>query len=179
MRSGLSRTGPAALLGLAWLSLLGPAARPSAAQIPLPEVPDITQRSGLFTRVRDFRYNLPYDPRRDTFYDNTRFVDNPTPHFPNKLAFRQGGMYGIPWRVKDSASVYPYFYGAPGESTITPESRPVSPAFRYVQGIIHPFKPVGMYFADGSYVPIYDPSPIVPGPGPFPFPWYFGGPPGG
>jgi hypothetical protein len=36
-----------------------------------------------------------------------------------------------------------------------------------------------MYYDQGSYVPIYDLDPIVPGPGPYPVPWYFRGPDGG
>jgi hypothetical protein len=30
-----------------------------------------------------------------------------------------------------------------------------------------------MYYAMGSYVPIYDFDPIAPGPGPYPYPFYF------
>ena len=37
----------------------------------------------------------------------------------------------------------------------------------------HPFRPVGMYYQMGSYVPIYDLDPIASGPGPYPYPFYF------
>ena len=46
-------------------------------------------------------------------------------------------------------------------------------SLRFFQGETHPFRPVGMYYSMGSYVPIYDLDPIAPGPGPYPYPFYF------
>ncbi len=182
MRRGPSRTGRATLRALAWLCLLGPPASRAVAQIPQPEVPDTEKRSGLFTHFGWMQYRQPPDWRRDTLYDNTRFVDNPQPHFPNNNC--NGGMYGFKWRGDDTASVYPYFYGSPGQSTITPYSRWWRRPHRFVQamthqGNFHPPKPVGMYYHDGSYVPIYDLDPVVPGPGPYPIPWFLREPKGG
>ncbi len=41
---------------------------------------------------------------------------------------------------------------------------------RFFQGLAHPWRPVGMYYQMGSYVPIFDLDPIAPGPGPYPVP---------
>jgi hypothetical protein len=85
------------------------------------------------------------------------------------------GLYGMGWKAKYTQSVYPYFYGNPGQSTLTAAGRPTPTqrSLRFVQGVLHPFKPVGSYYQEGSYVPIYDFDPGVPGPGPFPYPFYF------
>ncbi|WP_422927405.1 hypothetical protein [Singulisphaera sp. PoT] len=170
-RAGASR--PVALGALIWL--LADAA--SYGQVPQPEVPQTERRSGLFTRWVPIEPHLPPDPRRDTFWD-TRWGDQPdTPH-PNSI--KGGGMMGKVWKSKCVASVYPFFYGAPGQSSITADCYP-SPhkSGRFFSSLFHPFKPVGMYYDQGSYVPIHDFEPLVPGPGPFVWPWYYRGPGGG
>jgi hypothetical protein len=155
------------------VALAGTSAR---AQLPQPREPDIKKRSGLLTRFIPIEPHLPPDPYRDTFWD-TRFGDQPTPPLPNCI--KGGGLYGFFWRAKCTASIYPYFYGSPGENSLGPECRRCWKPLRYAQGLVHPFRPVGMYYDQGSYVPIHDLDPFVPGPGPYPFPWYLGGPHGG
>ena len=71
-----------------------------------------------------------------------------------------------------TASIYPYFYGSPGKSTINSDCYPWHRSLRVFQSFVKPFKPVGMYYDQGSYVPVYDLNPLVPGPGPYPYPWY-------
>jgi hypothetical protein len=140
------------------------------AQIPAPRETDITQRSGLIRRFVPIRSTLPGDCKRDDWYD-TRWGDP-----PNRRKFQNfypnGGIYGLPWRANDTMSIYPYFYGAPGESTLTEKSRPWPKWARLPQNILHPFKPVCVYYDQGSYVPVYDLDPLVPGPGPGYWPWY-------
>ncbi len=163
-------------LGILMALFLFAEAAPTFGQIPQPEVPEVQKRSGLFTRFVPIEPHLPPDPRRDTFYD-TRFGDQPdTPH-PNSI--KGGGLYGKVWKSRCTASVYPYFYGSPGQSTITADCYPEHRSLRFFQGLFHPFKPVGMYYDQGSYVPIHDLQPIVPGPGPYPIPWFYRGPGGG
>ena len=58
----------------------------------------------------------------------------------------------------------------PGQSTIDSSSRPWWRPARFFQGLAQPWRPVGMYYTFGSYVPIYDLDPIAPGPGPYPYP---------
>src|SRR3954452_16107798 len=109
------------------------------AQGPVPEpgIPDIKRRSGLLTRFTVIDPNLPPDPRRDQWYD-TRWGDPPNlrshPNF-----YPNGGLYGLPWRVKDSRSIYPYFYGSPGRNTLSPDLK--RPTFRLASAVFHPFKP--------------------------------------
>lgn len=140
------------------------------AQAPQPTIPDLAKRSGLVSRFIPIEPNLPPDPRRDQWYD-TRWGDPPNQRaHPN--SYHNGGLYGLPWRADCSKSVYPYFYGAPGRSTLTADCKPAHPAFRLSRAIFHPFKPVGMYYDQGSYVPVYDLDPVVPGPGAWPFPFF-------
>ncbi len=113
---------------------------------------------------------LPPDPNRDFFY-NTRYADNGRVKHPNWVCTQ--GLYGLGWKTPDTQSVYPYFYGVPGQSTVDSGSRPWFRPLRFFQGLAHPFRPVGSYYAMGSYVPIYDLDPIAPGPGPYPYPFYF------
>ena len=156
-------------LGLA-ATLLGPAI--TRAQVPQPRFTEVEQRSGLITRFVPIESTLPPDHRRDQWY-NTRWGDPPNVRtFPDW--YTNGGLYGLPWRTKDSQSYYPYFYGAPGQGTLTADSRPVKMFFRPLSALIHPFKPVGMYYDQGSYVPVYDLKPGVPGPGPMIWPWFQG-----
>ena len=169
-----------AAFGLAAIacSLLGLPGR-ALAQVPLPRVPEMTERSGLLQRFETYNFtnNLPKDPYRDNFYrtrvgNHAKVLDTNT--------YYNGGLYGVRLPVRDSASVYPFFYGAPGQSTITPESRSWRPSFlRGVQQLTQQRKPVGMYYDRGSYVPIYDLDSFSPGPGPDYWPWFFQGSRGG
>lgn len=146
------------------------AATPALAQPPKPYVPDITERSGLLTRFASSPEMLPPDPHRDFFY-NTRYADNGRIKHPNWVCTQ--GLYGLGWKTPDTKSVYPYFYGVPGQNTVDSSSRPWFRPLRFFQGLAHPFRPVGEYYSFGSYVPIYDLDPIAPGPGPYPYPLYF------
>jgi len=164
-RRGRSLAGVCA--GGLWL-LIGSA--PAWAQPPQAFVPDITERSGLLMRFAGTPEFLPPDPHRDFFY-NTRYADKGTVTHPNWYSTQ--GLYGLGMKTPDTESVYPYFYGMPGQSTIDSSSRPWWRPARFFQGLAHPWRPVGMYYAFGSYVPIYDLDPIAPGPGPYPYPFYF------
>jgi len=159
------RTVAPLVLAAVALGLWAPAAR---AQVPQPRVPDLVQRSGLVSRFTPIEPHLPPDPRRDQWYD-TRWGDPPNlrahPNF-----YPNGGLYGLPWKVKDTKSIYPYFYGAPGQNTLSPDLK--RPTFRLASAVFHPFKPVGMYYDQGSYVPVYDLDPVVPGPTAWPWPFY-------
>ncbi|MBV8314734.1 MAG: hypothetical protein JOZ53_07340 [Planctomycetaceae bacterium] len=173
MRRGLPRPGWSAwpVLGALGVAVFL-AARPAAGQIPEPRISDLTERSGLYTHFTSIEPNLPPDRRRDIFYD-TRWDDNPRIKHQNWI--KGGGLYGLPWKADCTQSVYPYFYGAPGQSTIDPGCRRWWRPLRYIQAFARPFRPVGMYYDQGSYVPLIDLDPIVPGPGPYPIPWYYRG----
>jgi hypothetical protein len=180
MRRASSLATRPAGFGLATLALilLG-LSTASMAQEPQPRVADIKERSGLLQRfeVYDFKTNLPKDPYRDNWYltrvgDHAKVFDTNT--------FWDGGLYGVRIPARDTRAVYPYFYGAPGQSTITPESKSWRPSYlRAVQQLFHQRKPVGMYYDRGSYVPIYDLDSFSPGPGPDYWPWFFQGSRGG
>ncbi len=146
------------------------ASAPAWAQPPQPFVPEISERSGLLMRFASTPEVLPPDPHRDSFY-NTRYADSGTIKHPNWFATQ--GLYGLGMKTPATQSIYPYFYGNPGTATIDSSSRPWWRPARFFQGLAHPFRPVGSYYAMGSYVPIYDLDPIAPGPGPYPFPFYF------
>ena len=162
------------LLGLAALIVVvGLAPSKALAQIPEPRVPDINQRSGLLQRFNMPKTTLPHDPYRDTFW-GTRPGDHRK--VADKNTFWDGGLFGVRLPAKDTASVYPFFYGAPGQSTITADSKSWRPAIlRPVQQLLHQRKPVGMYYDRGSYVPIYDLDSFAPGPGPDLFPFFYQG----
>lgn len=166
------------LLGLAALIVIvGVTPSKATAQVPEPRVPDMNQRSGLLQRFNLPKASLPHDPYRDTFW-GTRSGDRRK--VADKNTFYDGGLYGVRLPVRDTASVYPFFYGAPGASTITADSRSWRPSFlRPVQQLVHQRKPVGMYYDRGSYVPIYDLDSFAPGPGPDMFPFFFQGSHGG
>jgi hypothetical protein len=149
---------------------LATASGPAWGQPPEPFVPNITERSGLIMRFASTPEVLPPDPYRDNFY-NTRYADSGRVKHPNWVWTQ--GLYGLGMKSKDTESVYPYFYGMPGKSTVDSSSRPWWRPSRFLQGLVHPFRPVGSYYAYGSYVPIYDLDPIAPGPGPYPYPFYF------
>ncbi len=150
--------------------VLALSAAPARAQAPQPFVPDVTERSGLVMRYASTPEVLPPDPNRDGFYQ-TRYADSGVIRHPN-WPWSQG-LYGLGMKTPATMSVYPYFYGMPGQSTIDSSSRPWWRPARFFQGLAHPFRPVGMYYSFGTYVPIYDLDPIAPGPGPYPFPFYF------
>jgi hypothetical protein len=157
------------LIGLAacaWMLVAGALAW---GQDPLPYVPDARARSGLLTRFTPVPNLLPPDPRRDTFY-GTRYGDYPVKKFPNYMC--EGGLYGDPLKGDCTACVRPYFWGAPGASSIGPECTSLHPWGRWIGNFVHPCRPVGMYYDRGCYVPIYDLDPWVPGPGPFPWPYF-------
>ncbi len=162
---------PRILGGLAALGLLAVLSGSAQAQgPPVPQIGDTTQRSGLVQRFAGTPEFLPPDPRRDYFY-RTRYADSgPVSHIN---WFKSQGLYGLGWKTPDTASIYPFWYGSPGQSTIDQSSRPWPRSLRFFQGLAHPWRPVGMYYQMGSYVPIYDLDPIAPGPGPYPFPFYF------
>ncbi len=140
------------------------------AQPYVPYVPDASQRSGLLQRFAGTPTFLPPDPRRDNFYWS-RYGDRGTISHINW--FRSQGLYGLGWKAPDTESIYPFWYGSPGQSTVSQSSRPWPRPLRFFQGLAQPWRPVGMYYQMGSYVPVYDLDPIAPGPGPFPYPFYF------
>ena len=155
------------------LGLAAPLA--SLGQDPQPLVPDLKERSGLLGRFIPITPNLPPDRSRDTWYD-TRWGDVRIPHRVDNI--RNGGLYGFGWKGDCTATVAPYFYGT-AAGQVGPECRPGPRSLRVFQGLVHPFKPVGMYYDQGAYVPLYDLDPFVPGPGPYPIPWFFRNPKGG
>ena len=119
---------------------------------------------------------LPPDARRDFFY-TTFWNDKSKITLPNSI--HGSGLYGKRYEDRANASYYPYFQGSPGQNTLTPKSRPVRPIVRTVDNIAHPWRPVGYYYAAGSYVPVYDLDPVAPGPGPFPWRFFLRRPTGG
>ncbi len=138
---------------------------PAFGQIPQPHIPEIRQRSGLLDRFDPIEPHLPHDKDRDNFY-TTRWGDKDEVHRPNNI--RNGGLYGRFWKADCTACVYPFFIGSPGKSTLHPDCKRGHFSSRLVRNVLHPFKPVGHYYAGGCYVPIYDLDPLVPGVGPYP-----------
>lgn len=165
---------PPRVLGLGASSLLAlwiaAQAATAFAQAPPPHIPDTQERSGLLMRFTDPPGRLPPDPYRDYFY-GTRYADSGLVKHPNWVPTQ--GLYGLGWKAPDTESVYPFFRGNPGQSTVSASSRPWPRPLRFFQGLAQPFRPVGMYYSEGSHVPIYDLDPIAPGPGPYPYPFYF------
>lgn len=171
--SGLRNRSVVMMAGLCVLALPGIA----SAQIPQPHIANVNERSGLLQRFTPPRTNLPQDPQRDNFY-GARFGDYAKVDDSNNPL--NGGLFGVRLPARDTASVYPFFYGSPGRSSITPESKPWRPSYlRAVQQLTHHRKPVGMYYHLGSYVPIYDLDSLAPGPGPDYWPFFFQGSRGG
>lgn len=164
---------PSIRLGLAAVLLLAATAR---AQVPLPRVADVHQRSGLVSRFVPIEPHLPPDDDRDTFY-TTRWGDHPPGDRIN--SYTDGGLYGRLYKDRCTACSYPYFRGSPGRDTMCPECHPCHRALRPVTNAVHPFRPVGHYYAGGCYVPVYDLDPWVPGPGPYPWSHFFKRPTGG
>jgi hypothetical protein len=155
------------LAALGFYAVLGTSAW---AQPYVAYVPDTSERSGLLQRFAGTPTFLPPDPRRDNFYW-TRYADRGPTNCINW--FRNQGLYGLGWKAPDTECIYPYWYGSPGQSTIGRSSKPWPQPLRFFQGLVQPWRPVGMYYQMGAYVPIYDLDPIAPGPGPYPFPFYF------
>lgn len=167
VRPGQTASLLAGVAALGFALTLAPAA---SAQPNTPYVPDAAQRSGLLMRFAGTPTFLPPDARRDNFYW-TRYGDRGTIGRINW--FRSQGLYGLGWKAPDTESIYPFWYGSPGQSTVSAASKPWPRPLRFFQGLVRPFRPVGMYYQMGSYVPIYDLDPIAPGPGPYPIPWFF------
>ncbi len=178
MRSRWNLTGSGLRLAIALTGLITVGMNNIAqAQIPQPHFPNVNERSGLLQRFKPPRTNLPQDPYRDNFY-GARYGDYAKVDDSNNPL--NGGLFGVRLPARDTASVYPFFYGSPGKSTITEESRPWRPSYlRGIQQLTHHRKPVGMYYHLGSYVPIYDLDSLAPGPGPDYFPFFFQGSRGG
>ena len=151
------------------------AAAPAFGQLPEPHIPDTMQRSGLMTRFIPVDPKLPHDCRRDTFY-GTRYGDPPNLR-PCANGIKNGGLYGLRWESKCTQTIFPFFFGSPG-GAVTPNCYRGPKVLRYAQAVTHPFKPVGMYYDQGCYVPMYDLDPFVPGPGSYPWPIYYRGPGG-
>jgi hypothetical protein len=162
--------------GLMGLSLLKAAlpvlllCRPAAAQYPEPRVKQLSERSGLLMRFVGTREYLPEDPLRDNFYE-LRYADRGLVKHPNGV--KDQGLYGVGWKSACTESVYPFFYGSPGSAKVKRFCLPWHRSLRFAQGEVDFFRPVGMYYSMGSYVPIYDFDPFSPGPGPYPFPFYY------
>jgi hypothetical protein len=159
--------------GLATLALGLAAAAPAQAQ-QQPNIPDMAERSGLIGRFGPhMKTNLPPDPHRDNFY-RTRYGDFPINQRWNHK--RGGGLFGQALDPGCTKCTTPEFQGAPGAPSGDPQH--CTPHYRtsfgrVAQGFVHPFKPVGHYYQNGCYVPIYDLDPLVPGPGPDLWPFYF------
>jgi hypothetical protein len=164
-----------ATLALATAALtLGTGARVHA-QVPQPHVANPDLRSGLLYRHTSIQSSLPHDDDRDDWYD-TRW--NP-PNYKHPNLVNDGGLYGMRWKGNCTSCNAPNFRGSPGTSTLCQNCIPKSKASRWTRQLFHPNAPVGMYYAGGCYVPIYDLDRFVPGPGPFPFPYYYNGNRGG
>jgi len=154
------------MVGLA-VCLLDNAAR---AQYPQPLVEQLSERSGLLMRSVGTPEHLPPDPLRDKFY-NTRYADRGLIKHPDGI--KDQGLYGLGWKSACTESVYPFFLGSPGTGKVDRSCLPWPRSLRFLQGETNFFRPVGMYYCMGSYVPIYDFDPIAPGPGPYPYPFFF------
>jgi hypothetical protein len=177
-RNSARGPGLPAFVGLALLAL--GAVVPARAQIPQPNYSTVEERSGLLSRFVPMQPWLPHDKYRDTFYEtNWRDCPDNTPNHPNRI--KDGGLYGRRWPGYNTASIYPFFFGSPGQSTINQGSKPWHRALRLPQTLLQPFRPVCYYYDQGSYVPMYDLDPLVPGPGanPYFFPFYLKDPHGG
>jgi hypothetical protein len=146
------------------------AAAPALGQLPQPRVQDVNARSGLISHFAPINGTLPRDPQRDVFYD-TRWADYPQVTHPNW--FGHNGLYGLRWNSACTQCNYPYFYGSPGEDTYKEGCRPCRPLFRLFQNLAQPWRPVGYYYEQGCYVPVYDLDPLVVGPGPNPWPFFY------
>jgi hypothetical protein len=164
------RCSPTGLLAFALLAFVTPVA---SAQGP-PRLPDATQRSGLITRYSPIIPRLPHDKDRDDYYI-TRWSEPDTKH-PNLYP---QGMYGLKWNRDCTSCNNPFFRGFPGPNCVNGKCLPAPRSHRLWDNFIHPYRPVGYYYAGGCAVPIYDLDPLVTGPGPFPWNVFFKRPEGG
>ncbi|MDX2037274.1 MAG: hypothetical protein SFX72_11540 [Isosphaeraceae bacterium] len=165
MRREFVRVPAPFILALGLLGLVADAAQAQNMSPRSPRFPDVNQRSGLLTRFQPLHTGqLPSDPHRDNFY-KTRFGDYPVEGRSNW--FKNGGLYGQPLSAACTQTVAPYFDGSAGGNANCKDCRPWSSngLVRLAQGFVKPFKPVGGYYQNGSYVPIYDLDPLVVGPG--------------
>jgi hypothetical protein len=179
MRNATIATQPrvGTMLGLLSGLILG-TIQTASAQVPQPYVADVRERSGLMTRSAPILPRLPVDADRDVFHD-TRWRDRNDPVREHRNSFKDGGMYGYRLPADCTESRYPFFRGAPGRSTLSPDCTPPHKFGRFFSALTHPYKPVGYYYSRGSYVPIYDLDPLVPGPGPYPWSVFLKQPTGG
>jgi hypothetical protein len=159
------------LVPLAALALLvaGLGPSPARAQVDGPAVPEVRERSGLFTRIVPIRPHLPPDKDRDLFY-NSKWMPRHRSNWGHWInSWKDGGMYGQPLAAGCTTCRAPYFRGSPGAPTVDAACEPFGHGARVFGNIIHPFRPVDSYYSGGCYVPVYDLDPLVPGPGWFPW----------
>ena len=175
MRRENRKSRTAVWIGLASLTGVLTLTAPATPQ-QQPNIPITAERSGLIGRyVPYMKTNMPPDKYRDNFY-GTRYGDFPTSGHYNRC--RGGGLLGLALDPGCTKCANPYFPGAPGQPSGDPEHcQPwARNSFtRVVQGFTHPFKPVGHYYQNGCYVPVYDLDPLIPGPGPDLWPFYING----
>jgi len=134
-----------------------------------PAVPNVRQRSGLYTRHVPIQPRLPVDRKRDR-YHGTKWLPRHRwrrGHWVN--SYKDGGMYGLPLSAGCTECDPRFFQGAAGASTMNPGCRPRDQVSRVITNFIEPFRPVGSYYDGGCHVPVYDLDPLAPGPGWFPW----------
>ncbi len=141
------------------------------AQAPVPYVPEVTQRSGLVQRFAGTpEVPAAGPPPRQLLQHPVRRQRDDQPH---QLVPQPGTLRpGLEDARAPRASIRTCT-GRPARARSTQSSRPWWRPLRFFQGLAHPWRPVGMYYQMGTYVPIYDLDPIAPGPGPYPYPFYF------
>jgi hypothetical protein len=142
---------------------------PASAQVDGPAVPDVRERSGLFTRIVPIEPRLPVDKERDLFY-NSKWLPRHEHSRGNWVnSWKDGGLYGrvLPGGCTTCRS--PFFRGVPGRQSVEPACEPFNQVERVFGNFVKPFRPVDVYYSGGCYVPVYDLDPFVPGPGWFPW----------
>ncbi|RUL86316.1 hypothetical protein [Tautonia sociabilis] len=156
------------LLPLAVLAaaLLSPSAR---GQVDGPEISDVRERSGLFTRIVPIEPRLPVDKDRDLFYNSKWLPRLPINRGRWVNSWKDGGLYGRQLPGGCTSCRAPFFQGMPGAPAVPAECAPHNHVSRILGNFVHPFKPVDTYYSGGCYVPVYDLDPFVPGPGWFPW----------
>ena len=136
----------------------------------------MVERSGLIGRfIPRMDTNMPPDRHRDFFF-LTRYGDFYTSGKYDR--WRGGGLYGLALDPGCTTCSFPQFTGAPGQPTMNaPGCNPGSKVLFATLGqkIVHPFRPIGHYYYQGCWVPMYDLRPLVPGPGRDLWPWYING----
>ncbi|WP_152053010.1 hypothetical protein [Tautonia marina] len=139
------------------------------AQADGPAVPDVRERSGLFTRIVPIEPNLPVDPKRDTFFNSKWMPRNPKFWGRGPNSWKDGGLYGRVLPAGCTTCRTPYFRGVTGSQAVDATCQPFNHVERVFGNFVKPFKPVDVYYSGGCYVPVYDLDPMVPGPGWFPW----------